>query len=57
MKRLIVAIILIIIIVIGASVWWKNGLEAANSKDNTAKIFVVKKGDGVREIAYNLKKE
>jgi UPF0755 protein len=57
LKRLIVAIVLIIIIVVGVSVWWKSGLEAANPKDNTAKIFIIKNGDGVREISYNLKHE
>jgi UPF0755 protein len=57
MKRLVVVVVLIIIIAISISAWWKNGLEPVNSKDYTAKIFVVKPGDGVREIAYNLKKE
>jgi len=57
MKRIIVAIILIILVGFGVSVWWKNGLAPANPNDHTAKIFVVKKGDGVREIAYNLKHE
>ena len=57
MKRLIVGILLIILIVAGVWAWWTNGLQSADTKDHTAKIFVVKKGDGVREISFNLKKE
>ncbi|OGH04574.1 MAG: hypothetical protein A2W22_04895 [Candidatus Levybacteria bacterium RBG_16_35_11] len=57
MKRLIVTIILIILIAGGIFAWWKSGLEPANPKDHTPKIFVVKKGDGIREISYNLRHE
>ncbi|OGH08481.1 MAG: hypothetical protein A2152_04060 [Candidatus Levybacteria bacterium RBG_16_35_6] len=57
MKRIIAGILLIIVVVAGVLVWYKSGLEPANSKDQTPKIFVVKKGDGIREISYNLKHE
>lgn len=57
MKRLIATIIFAVIIAGAVFAWWKVGLEPVNPKDNTAKIFVVKKGDGVREISYNLKQE
>jgi len=55
MKRLIVAIILILLVIVGISAWWRNGLQSADPNNHAAKIFVVKKGDGVREISYNLK--
>ncbi len=55
MKRLITVAILLIIIASGIFVWWQNGMASANSKDKTAQIFVVKNGEGVREIANNLK--
>jgi UPF0755 protein len=57
MKRIVVAIILILLVVGGIFTWWKIGLEPLSPKDNTPKIFVVKNGDGVREISYNLKRE
>lgn len=37
--------------------WWKISLSPADSQNKTPKIFVVKKGDGVREISARLKKE
>lgn len=55
MKRLITAVVLLIILVAGLFLWWQNGLLAANTNDRTAQIFVVKNGEGVREIANNLK--
>ena len=41
----------------GLSLWWKNGTSAVNSFDKSQKIFVIYKGQGIREIAGNLKKE
>jgi len=37
------------------AIWWNNMLLAVNPKNNTPTIFVVNQGDGVREIAYNLR--
>ncbi|MBI4999169.1 endolytic transglycosylase MltG [Candidatus Gottesmanbacteria bacterium] len=37
--------------------WWKISLTPVNPTSKTLKIFVVKKGEGVREIASRLKKE
>jgi UPF0755 protein len=55
MKRLITVIILLIILASGLFFWWQNGLSSANANDKTPQIFVVKNGEGVREIANNLK--
>lgn len=55
MKRLIVLLILLIIIVIGGILWWKNGVSSVNSQSKESKIFVVQKGDGVKEISNRLK--
>jgi UPF0755 protein len=55
MKRFLIALFIVIILGIAATVWWKNGTLPVDSKDTSQKIFVVKKGDGVREIAYDLK--
>ena len=37
--------------------WFKEGSSAPNPKDGTPRIFVIKKGEGIREIAGSLKKE
>lgn len=55
MKRLIILIILIILFLGGLAVWWKNASMAPDPADKTPQIFVVAKGEGVREIANSLK--
>jgi len=55
MKKILVVLGLLAIFSIITFVWWENGLQAANNSDKTSKIFVVKTGEGVREIANNLK--
>jgi UPF0755 protein len=45
----------LLILASGLLLWWKNGLLNANASDKTPQIFVVKKEEGVREIANNLK--
>jgi len=57
MKKLLVLIILIVFFSTITILWWKNGLNAVDPKNTTAKIFVIKKGQGVREIANQLKQE
>ena len=57
MKRIIAVVILILVFVIISIFWWQNGILPVNSPNNTPKIFVVKNGQGVREIANNLKTE
>lgn len=57
MKRILITGILFIIIAIVVAGWWTNGLKAVNENDNSTKIFVIKQGEGVREIANDLKEE
>ncbi len=57
MKRILILIVLIAVIAGGLASWWRNGLASVNKQDNTAKIFVIEKGAGLREIANNLKTE
>lgn len=57
MKKLFILFLVFIIVFLGISLWWKNGLSAVNPADKTQKIFVIQKGEGVREIANKLKKE
>ena len=56
MKRLTTLVVVLLALGIIALFWWQNGLLSANSLDKTPKIFVVEKGQGVKEIAYSLKK-
>lgn len=57
MKRLIISTIIITVISFGAFFWWTSGLKAINSQNKTQKIFVIQKGQNVREIANSLKKQ
>jgi len=55
MKRYLALLILVVVVALITFLWWQNGQLPANPKDKTPKVFVVKKGEGVREIANNLK--
>ena len=55
MKRIMTVIVLLVILGSGLLLWWQNGLLNANANNKTPQIFVVKNGEGVREIANNLK--
>jgi UPF0755 protein len=57
MKKILVVLGLLIIFSTLAFVWWQSGLQAVNSRAATPKIFVINNGEGVREIANNLKRE
>jgi len=54
-KRYLALLILVVVVALGTFLWWQHGLTAANPNGKTPQIFVVKKGEGVREIANNLK--
>ncbi|MEK7518040.1 MAG: endolytic transglycosylase MltG [Patescibacteria group bacterium] len=55
MKKLSILITVIIVFLIAAAVWWANGNAPVDPKSEISVIFVVSKGDGIREIANNLK--
>ncbi len=57
MKRFLIAAIILVTLAILAFAWWQNGLLAANASNQSPKIFVIKQGEGVREIANNLKSQ
>ena len=56
MKKLIILVGILLIGVAAGGFWWKNGLSPVNA-DKTPTIFVVNKGEGVREIANRLKSQ
>src|SRR3989344_1170668 len=57
MRRLTIFVIVLIVVIAGSALWWKNGISSSDPSNQTPKIFVVAKGEGVREIANKLKKE
>lgn len=57
MKKLIITIFLMSLVLASLAFWWSSGLQPVNPRDKTEKIFVIQKGQGVREIANSLKKE
>lgn len=54
MKRLTVLLIILVIVFLGGILWWKNGISPVNSQNKQSLIFVVQKGDGVKEISNRL---
>lgn len=57
MKRIYIAILAIIVLVVVASLWWNNGLQAADPNNKETKIFLVSPGQSVRVIVNNLKSQ
>lgn len=57
MKRLTTSIIVSILILGLATLWWQKGTAALNPNDKKSVIFVIAPGQGIREIANNLRKE
>lgn len=55
MKKLHVVLIVLVVFISITFLWWQNGIRAVSPNNNTPKIFVVEKGQGVREISRNLK--
>src|SRR3990167_6794148 len=55
MKRLIIFLIVIVLSAGALALWWKNGNRAQDPANKSSQIFVVVKGEGVREIANSLK--
>jgi peptidoglycan lytic transglycosylase G len=57
MKKLLTVLFLLFVIVAGIVFWWKNGQRPVNATNKTTTIFVIKKGENLRDVGYNLKKE
>lgn len=55
MKKTLIVIILFTILGFSLSVWWIRGSKPVDQRDKSTKIFVVRTGQGVREIANSLK--
>lgn len=57
MKKLSVLLIVFVLLILAGGLWWIWGTSSVDRTDKTPKIFVVEEGQGVRQIANNLKKE
>lgn len=55
MKKITILLSIIAILITTGVILWINENAPVDPKSNTSSIFVVNKGDGVREIAINLK--
>lgn len=55
MKRFNAAIIIILVALVGIYLWWIIGNSPVNPGDKTTSIFVIKRAESTRDIAYSLK--
>ncbi len=55
LKKFSFLIVILILFVGGLLAWWLNGTAPVNPNDKTQKAFSIKKGEGVRAVANNLK--
>ncbi len=55
MKKFLLLIILIAIGVLGFFAWYNNAKAAPNPSDKNPQFFVIKEGEGIRDIGYALK--
>lgn len=55
MKKLCILFILLLLIIGGTYLWWIQSLMPVDPQNKTTQIFVVKNGEGIRELSTNLK--
>jgi len=55
MRKLAILVIITVTIIGASIIWWNNMLLPPDPNNSAPTIFVIDKGDGVREIASNLK--
>ncbi|HVF69338.1 MAG TPA: endolytic transglycosylase MltG [Xanthomonadales bacterium] len=55
MKKFSFLIVILVLVFGGMLAWWINGASAVNPRDKTQQTFSIKKGEGVRAVANNLK--
>ena len=57
MKKFSFLIVIIILIFGGIAAWWMTTTSPVNAADTTQRTFTIKPGEGIKEIASNLKSE
>jgi UPF0755 protein len=58
MKRKFSFLIVLLLLIVGSiAAWWVTAISPVDISDKSSKLFIIKPGEGVREIAKNLKSE
>lgn len=57
MKKFSFLIVIILLLLGGAAAWWITMTSPVDSSDTTTKSFTIKPGEGIKEIASNLKED
>jgi len=55
MKKIIIVILILAIAFIAGLLWWNYGMSPANINNKKSALFVIKKGEGLKEISSELK--
>ncbi|MBI3342996.1 endolytic transglycosylase MltG [Candidatus Gottesmanbacteria bacterium] len=55
--RFFVFVLVFIVVGIGGWLWWRDAISSVNPADATPKIFVVRRGEGVKSVAARLASE
>jgi len=55
MKKLSFLIVMLFLVIGGIAAWWVTAIAPVDVSDKSTKLFVVNRGEGVKEIATNLK--
>lgn len=55
MKKFSFLIVILLLIIGGIAVWWIGNTSAVNPSDPKQQVFIIEKGQSIREIATNLK--
>lgn len=55
MNKLVVIVIIAVVVAVSSLIWWNTMILPPSPSNTTPTIFVINKGDGVREIASSLK--
>ena len=57
MKKSLILLVLVVLACLFGFLWWNNGTLPVNINDKKEKIFVINKGESIREIGNSLKQE
>lgn len=55
--RKIISLLIFVVLLVAGFIWWDNGTKPVNKSDTSQKVFVISKGEAIREVGNALKKE
>ncbi|HSA84146.1 MAG TPA: endolytic transglycosylase MltG [Patescibacteria group bacterium] len=56
-KKLSFLVVLLLLIIGGIAAWWVTAIAPVDVSDKESHLFVIKPGEGIREISHNLKEQ